>query len=282
MAWIPLHHETPRKPEIFKIAQATGRSRAEVFLLMVNFWIWIDQIVGNDEGNDVDGRATLERLTLHDIAQAVGADETFWKAVQGVGWLIVDERGLGVPNAGNWFSMSAKARLLKNKRQQRWRDGKADAERKFDQGADDVDGRASTTEQNRTEPEQIQLQSQLQLQSFGKCFLKEGTVLADIDEPMLSSPARLVAWVKSAAERDPRQRIKATDDAFLFVLAAATLARSKGRNKIAYFRALVGGEKSNWLKPLYIEHARRELAELRREPNGSNCHVHPPRPRAAD
>lgn len=141
--WLPSPIDEPRSRPILAIARRTGRSRHEVYGLWFEFKGWASK-------ETVDG--LLERLTLADLVEIVGGDEAFWTAVAAEGLLEDRSEGLFIPDASAWLSTGSKARLLKNMRQARWRDGK---KREPDPVDSDVDAeaptRTSTTEQNRTE-----------------------------------------------------------------------------------------------------------------------------------
>ena len=111
--YIPVTKTLPRKREVLAIATATGRSRSDVVLALLDFWFWVD-----DES--VDGQ--LPGLTpSHLTGLFPGTDDAFWLAVISAGWLIQRTTGLEVPNFQRWLGQSAKRRLIEaeKKRQQR-------------------------------------------------------------------------------------------------------------------------------------------------------------------
>ena len=110
--WIPFYVSTPRKSEVLQIRRATQRSRHEIIGLLTEFWCWA-QSVAHDR--------LLERLTLDDVVEAVGGDAKFWQAVAAVGWVEFTDAGVLLANA-EWIEKGAKARLLKAKRQKRYRE----------------------------------------------------------------------------------------------------------------------------------------------------------------
>lgn len=114
--YIPVTKTLPRKREVLAIATATGRSRSDVVLALLDFWFWVD-----DES--VDGQ--LPGLTpSHLTGLFPGTDDAFWLAVISAGWLIQRTTGLEVPNFQRWLGQSAKRRLneAEKKRQQRSKD----------------------------------------------------------------------------------------------------------------------------------------------------------------
>lgn len=136
--WTPFETATLRKPEVLTIASKTSRSRHEVCGLLMEFWCWAgEQTVDGHVDAPVDG-----------LPSAVGADVDFWQAVIDVGWLERNGPALFIPNAENWITVGAKARLDKTKRQQKWRRGAKDVDAPVDS---DAPTEPSTTEQKRRE-----------------------------------------------------------------------------------------------------------------------------------
>ena len=140
--WIPYFVDTARKPEVLMIARNTKRTRHEVIGLLLEFWAWC-QSVTHDR--------LLERLTPGDVCVAVGGDDTFWNAVQDVGWVLFKDEGIEIPNADSWLSKGAKSRLLATQRQKKWREN---TKKSVDAS---VDGSASTnaSPEERREKESI-------------------------------------------------------------------------------------------------------------------------------
>ncbi len=114
-SWIPVRIDLLDHPRLVRIARTSSRSRHEVLGLLVHFWAWASC-------QTVDGY--VEGLTVEDLADLVGADLKFWRAVEEAGWLESSEAGLIVPRASWWLGNGSKARILKNQRQARWREGR--------------------------------------------------------------------------------------------------------------------------------------------------------------
>lgn len=137
--WIPVTTELPRKREVVFIARITGEDRHRVIGLLIDFWLWAQQ-------ETVDGH--LEGVFVDALPSTIGADVGFWNVLIDVGWLQETPTGLTIPNAEHWLTNGAKARLLKNKRQSKWRkvDGSVDGE-----ASTGASQKASTREQKRRE-----------------------------------------------------------------------------------------------------------------------------------
>lgn len=110
--WIPVSVGLTRTVEVVQIVRLLSgaqqdRNRHEVSGLLIEFWSWAS-------AQTADGR--IKGVTLADLVQIIGGDEAFWRAVCAVGWLVVDDDGLVVPNADRWLSNGAKARLLDSRR----------------------------------------------------------------------------------------------------------------------------------------------------------------------
>ena len=113
--WVPIRCDLVQNPRLQRIARASGRSRHEALGLLVHFWAW---------ASCQTATGSLDGLTVEDLASLIGADLDFWRAVEVAGWLEATDNGLAVPRAEWWLGNGAKARILKNQRQSRWRDGR--------------------------------------------------------------------------------------------------------------------------------------------------------------
>lgn len=113
MAWIKVDHTTPHKPEVLRLARILGVGLDDALGKVVRFWIWLDQI-------SVDG--VVDALVDADV-DAVVSHIGFARALQSVGWLVIDEDGgvVSVPNFDRHNGESAKKRGEKALRQARWR-----------------------------------------------------------------------------------------------------------------------------------------------------------------
>lgn len=125
--WIPCEIALFKKREVLAIARQTRRSRHEVGGLLLDFWGWFSS---QSEDGEMAG------IGVDSLPSIIGADVKFWRVVVGAGWIKDNgDAGISIPNAERWVSNGAKARLQKNRRQARWRDGNVGG---------DVDAGAST------------------------------------------------------------------------------------------------------------------------------------------
>lgn len=111
--WIAIDKTLPMKPEIGIILRSLKVSRAEAVLGCLRVWFWADGVC---HAGGVTG-ASLDDVDA--AAQMPG----FGQAMIAAGWLLSDPGGITFPNWGRWNANSAKARLQKNRRQARWREG---------------------------------------------------------------------------------------------------------------------------------------------------------------
>lgn len=138
--WIPVRIGLHQTREVIAVAEATGRSSFEVSGLFVALWGWFSL-------ESRDGHAAS--VTRASLTRAVGADDTFWNAVERVGWLQETDTGIMIPNWANWNGRSAKKRLQTAQRQARQRD--REAQRRTEPQDDSSSRHAPVTQQSRTE-----------------------------------------------------------------------------------------------------------------------------------
>ena len=112
--WIKVRGNLREQREVFVVARRLGLARDHVVGLCVRFWAWAD-------GQTTDG--TIDGIRLEDI-DAIVEHEGFAAALAEAGWLLVDERGVIIPNFDRHNGESAKKRAMKTQRQARWRDGR--------------------------------------------------------------------------------------------------------------------------------------------------------------
>ncbi len=110
--WTPACKSLPRKREVLAIAAAVGMSRREVVGTLLDFWLWVDDVT-----NDGD----LPGLTFASVSQALSISEDFLASMVAVGWLKKTKSGLSIPNFSRWLGAEAVSRMLKTKRQGKWR-----------------------------------------------------------------------------------------------------------------------------------------------------------------
>ena len=100
--WIKVEKNTPRKPEVLRIAAALDIHPDLAFGLCFRFWCWCDDHLQNANAAGVSGSlvdALLERKGSAD-------------ALISVGWLRVRDGSLEVPNMDRHLSQTAKTRAV--------------------------------------------------------------------------------------------------------------------------------------------------------------------------
>ena len=79
MSWTPIHHATPDKPEVIKLARILNLSTDDILGKLVRFWIWVDVNFVDTTGINLNELVIHTIITVTDIdfEQAPGAnDET--------------------------------------------------------------------------------------------------------------------------------------------------------------------------------------------------------------
>jgi hypothetical protein len=112
--WMKVEVTTPDKPEIRAAARLCGTTRANAFLAFFVLWSYFDQHTAT---------GFLPGLTLADLDDLSGF-KGFGKAMQQVGWITEDGRGITVSNWDRHNGKSAKARAQTMKRVQQLRNNK--------------------------------------------------------------------------------------------------------------------------------------------------------------
>ena len=122
--WIAYDLGLPEKPEVQELIDTTGQPVEVIVFRLLRLWGWAGM-------NTTDGRA---RMTVPRLVRTCGADEGFWRAVEAVGWLEIDETDatVAIPGWDRRFSQAAKSRLQQADRSashddRRRRAGAADA-----------------------------------------------------------------------------------------------------------------------------------------------------------
>jgi hypothetical protein len=100
--WIAVDVGLPDKPEVQELIDVTGEPVEVVVYRLYRLWSWAAM-------NCTDGTA---RMTVARLVRTCGANEDFWNAVAGVGWLEIDETvaSVAVPGWDRRFSQAAKSR----------------------------------------------------------------------------------------------------------------------------------------------------------------------------
>ena len=112
--WIAYDLGLPEKPEVQELIDTTGQPVEVIVFRLLRLWGWAGM-------NTTDGRA---RMTVHRLVRTCGADEGFWRAVQAVGWLEIDETDatVAIPGWDRRFSQAAKSRLQQADRARSYED----------------------------------------------------------------------------------------------------------------------------------------------------------------
>ena len=109
--WIKIEKCTPQKPELRQAAKRCGVSPMEAFGAFFLLWSYFDT---HCEDGFIPGMTPDD---ADEIAGLAGFADTLADA----GWIIFDPMGLTISNWDRHNGKSAKARILKNRRQAKWR-----------------------------------------------------------------------------------------------------------------------------------------------------------------
>lgn len=105
--WIKFEVSTPEKQEVLAITVAMGWDDPDLTVgKLLRVWRWFDQ-------QTVEGNAPGVSAALLDRIAGVSG---FAKAMADVGWLIIEESGISLPNFGRHNGKTAKDRALTAKR----------------------------------------------------------------------------------------------------------------------------------------------------------------------
>jgi len=100
--WIKVRTSIHDQREVFVAARRLGLARDHVVGLCIRFWAWAD-------GQTTDG--AIDGIRPADI-DAVVEHEGFAAALAEAGWLVVNERGVVIPNFDRHNGESAKKRAM--------------------------------------------------------------------------------------------------------------------------------------------------------------------------
>lgn len=111
--WLKVDRSTPDKPEVIRMARLLKKDRDLVFGKLLRLWCWFDS---NSVDGVVDGVVDAD---VDDLCQCEG----FAQACITVGWMTFDpvKERITLPNFDRHNGETAKQRMLKNRRQARWR-----------------------------------------------------------------------------------------------------------------------------------------------------------------
>ena len=148
--WIQIDDDLPEKPEVQAIQDATGDDVEVVVGRIVRLWILVDRhaVALPESRGTVTG--LLPRYQFSTVIRLCGGDEKFWESVVGVGWMTVEEDGLGIPSYSIRFGKSSKNRLLNARRQRNFK-RRISEEEKVTVDRDFGNGTALSKEEKRRE-----------------------------------------------------------------------------------------------------------------------------------
>lgn len=107
MTWLKMDHATPEKPEVMAITVRMGWDDTDMTVgKLFRLWRWFDQ-------QTVDGNAQSVSAALLDRMLGVSG---FCAAVAAVGWLVVTDHGVSLPNFDKHNGQTAKDRANTAKR----------------------------------------------------------------------------------------------------------------------------------------------------------------------
>lgn len=243
--WIKWQKGLAKKPEVFQMAIALGRSRHEVAGLLCEFWEWADDnIAPADESATCPGFVRITSASDALIDALVGLTG-FASAMSSVGWISLRNGRIEIPNFGRHNGKSAKRRAL-------------DAESKRTSRRQNVgEVSASKADKKRTRREEKREEEKREDSSPNG---EENPLPPPVDTPEFR--ARLSEWIAYKAER--REPYKDRGRAAM-VSRAANLATEHGLQAVlaAMQRAMANGW-AGWDQPSCFEKA---------HGNGNRTHV---------
>lgn len=231
--WTAIEHGTVSKSEIGLLMAITGRSRHEVFGLMVHFWGWA-------ETQTIDGKIAMPISVLPSF---VGGDAAFWEAVQSVGWLeCLPDGSLQIPRADHWLTHGAKARLKESRRKKGSGKPRKESGRKPDENV--------PTEENRTEESPKGFLSESDSESDqgrngfsgNRSASRSDSVFSKVTDDTLKQIAELRKWFLWQATMPNRVFDSGNPDNWRFCVAAALQSREATKSQLGLFASLVGGK----------------------------------------
>lgn len=137
--WLPMRKSILKELEVLRIARLSGYSRRETFAILFEVWGWFDEV--SEDG-------IVKGVTLDEMSKICpDVRTTFFDAMTRVGWLLVTDDYLQLPNFERWFGKSAKKRL----KDARYRSYKRSAERNVENLSGFKNDKSTTREEKRRE-----------------------------------------------------------------------------------------------------------------------------------
>lgn len=109
--WIPMRLDLADDPAVVQMAEILGLDEDHVVGLCHRFWSWVSRN---------SNAAALQDVTQPVIARAIKRAE-FVSAMVQVGWIVIVDGHVEIPNYERWLSQGAKRRALASKRQSDFR-----------------------------------------------------------------------------------------------------------------------------------------------------------------
>lgn len=240
--WLKMDCSTPDKPEVLAITARMGWDDADLTVgKLFRVWRWFDQ--QTTDGNAVGVTATL----LDRIAGVTG----FAQAMQFVGWLVVSDVGLILPNFEKHNGATAKSRAQTAKRVSNHR---ASDESNAQSNAASVTGALAREEKRREEKKEKKTSSSSSAKPTVPCPYQ--TVVDAYHEALPDLPrARLMSadrqkelrrvwgWILSSTKSDGTRRATTAEEAIEWL--RGYFARAS-RNDFLMGRTGRSGEHANW------------------------------------
>lgn len=240
--WFAMDCNFSGRPEVHRIATATGLDRQLVVGRFVDWFRWIDSDC--TEHPTVKGWGLFPGITAADIARECGGDAEYWRVVSQSApeWLKFDSRGACVPGYESRFSKSAKKRL-------------EDAERKRNERLAAKDRAAASGDDPSTESTDRSLPPTKPKPS------RKGFAWSKVTAEILAYPSKVVEWCEMAAG-DRTVKVKNNAEWHVALIAAAHMSM-KADNPAAYFITLVRDKELKTITPEALTHARAQYHSLR-------------------
>jgi hypothetical protein len=205
--WIWVRKELRNEIEVLRLATLTGLSSRVVVSILIDFWAWCDSVT-------TDG--ILKGITLAECPTICpDVVPSFWNHLVEVGWLVVREDGLAIPNFERWLGKCGKKRIKEAMRKRNYRqvgEMSRDSSAICPQSVRDVprqrreEKRRDIIHPNPASGEKVDLPSDFQ--KFWSAYpakLSQGTALRSWNR--LAPDATLIAKILSAIERQKRSEL---------------------------------------------------------------------------